>query len=217
MRCAGLRGLAALPRRMRTTDSRHDCPIAPDPIGRRFEAAAPNPVWLGDLTHMRTGEGWLVLAAVLDLHTRKIVGWSMRETLHAAIALEALGMAVQRQPPAPGLIRHAQQGQPARVRAVPEDPRRGRDHALHEPQGASPRQRPDGALLPPPEGRARPPSRPRREGRGAARPVRVNRGPAQHPSPPLGPGLPFTGRRGTHGAITASTHPGQDQASAAGR
>ena len=77
MRCAGLRGLAALPRRMRTTDSRHDCPIAPDPIGRRFEAAAPNPVWLGDLTHMRTGEGWLVLAAVLDLHTRKIVGWSM--------------------------------------------------------------------------------------------------------------------------------------------
>ena len=73
----------------------------------------------------------------------------MRETLHAAITLEALGMAVQRQPPAPGLIRHAQQGQPARVRAVPEGPRRGRDHALHEPQGASPRQRPDGALLPP--------------------------------------------------------------------
>ena len=110
MRRAGLRGLAALPRRVRTTDSRHDHPIAPNRIGRNFEAAAPNQVWLGDLTYVRTGEGWLYLAAILDLHTRKIVGWSMRETLHAEIALEALDMAVQRQRPAPGLICHTDRG-----------------------------------------------------------------------------------------------------------
>ena len=110
MRRAGLRGLAALPRRMRTTDSRHDHPIAPNRLGRSFEAARPNQVWLGDLTYVRTGKGWLFLAAVLDLHTRKIVGWSMRETLHAEIALEALEMAVRRQRPAPSLICHTDRG-----------------------------------------------------------------------------------------------------------
>lgn len=110
MRKAGLRGLAALPRRVRTTDSRHGYPIAPNRIGRDFTAAAPNQVWLGDLTYVRTGEGWLFLAAILDLHTRKIVGWSMRETLHAEIAVEALEMAVRRQRPAPGLICHTDRG-----------------------------------------------------------------------------------------------------------
>ena len=110
MRQAGLRGLAALPRRVRTTDSRHGYPIAPNRLGRNFEAARPNQVWLGDLTCVRTGEGWLFLAAVLDLHTRKIVGGSMRETLHAEIALEALDMAIRRQRPAPGLICHSDRG-----------------------------------------------------------------------------------------------------------
>ena len=62
------------------------------------------------MTYIPTGEGWLYLAAVLDLHTRKIVGWSMRETLHAQIALEALTMAIERQRPAPGLIHHSDCG-----------------------------------------------------------------------------------------------------------
>ena len=110
MRRAGLRGLAALPRRVRTTDSRHGHPIAPNRLGLNFMAAAPNQVWLADLTYVRTGEGWLYLAAILDLHTRKIVGWSMRETLHAEIALEALDMAIRRQRPAPGLICHSDRG-----------------------------------------------------------------------------------------------------------
>lgn len=110
MRGAGLRGLAALPRRVRTTDSRHGYPIAPNRLERDFTAARPNQIWLGDLTYVRTGEGWLFLAAVLDLHTRKIVGWSMRETLHAKIAIEALEMAVRRQRPAPGLICHTDRG-----------------------------------------------------------------------------------------------------------
>jgi transposase InsO family protein len=110
MRAAGLRGLAAIPRRVRTTDSRHDYPIAPNRLRRNFVATAPNQVWLADLTYIRTGEGWLFLAALIDMHTRKVVGWSMRETLHASIALEALDMAVKRQRPAPGLIQHSDRG-----------------------------------------------------------------------------------------------------------
>jgi putative transposase len=75
---AGLRGLAALPRRARTTDSRHGYPIAPNRLVRNFSAAASNQIWLPDLTYIRTGEGWLYLAAILGMHTRKIFGWSMR-------------------------------------------------------------------------------------------------------------------------------------------
>jgi transposase InsO family protein len=110
IRQAGLRGLAALPRRTRTTDSRHVYPIAPNRLGRNFVANRPGQVWLADLTYIPTGEGWLYLAAVLDLHTREIVGWSMRETLHTEIALQALTMAIVRQRPAPGLIHHSDRG-----------------------------------------------------------------------------------------------------------
>jgi transposase InsO family protein len=110
MRRAGLRGLAALPRRTRTTDSRHSYPIAPNRLGRNFQAAAPGQVWLADLTYIPTGEGWLYLAGILDMHTRKLVGWSMRDTLHTQIALEALTMAIKRQKPAPGLIHHSDRG-----------------------------------------------------------------------------------------------------------
>ena len=110
MRRAGLRGLAALPRRTRTTDSRHNYPIAPNRLQRNFATQAPNQIWLADLTYIPTGEGWLYLAAILDMHTRKIVGWSMRDTLHAEIALEALAMAIQRQRPAHGLTHHSDRG-----------------------------------------------------------------------------------------------------------
>ena len=110
MRGAGLRGLAAIPRRVRTTDSRHDHPIAPNRLRRNVTATAPNQVWRADLTCIRTGEGWLFLAALIDMFTRKGVGWAVRETLHADIALEALAMAVERQRPAPGLIHHSDRG-----------------------------------------------------------------------------------------------------------
>jgi len=110
MRHVGIRGLAALPRRARTTDSRHDYPIAPNRLARNFQAARPNQVWLADLTYIPTAEGWLYLAAILDMHTRKIVGWSMRQTLHAEIAIDALNMAIERQRPPPGLIHHSDRG-----------------------------------------------------------------------------------------------------------
>ena len=106
MRAAGIRGLAAVPRRTRTTDSRHTYPIAPNRLARNFTTSAPNQIWLADLTDIPTGEGWLTRAGVHDMHTRKLVGWSMRETLHTQIALEALAMALARQRPPPGLIHH---------------------------------------------------------------------------------------------------------------
>ena len=77
MRRHGIRAIMAPPRRLRTTDSRHDLPIAPNLIDRNFTAAAPNQVWLADITYIRTDQGWLYLAAVMDLYSRKIVGWAM--------------------------------------------------------------------------------------------------------------------------------------------
>ena len=71
MRRAGIRGLAALPRRTRTTDSRHNYPIAPNRLQRNFTAQAPNQIWLADLTYIPTGEGWLYLAAILDIHPKR--------------------------------------------------------------------------------------------------------------------------------------------------
>jgi putative transposase len=110
MRRHGVRGLVARPRRVRTTDSRHAFPVAPDLLERKFTADGPNRVWLADLTYIATGEGWLYLAAVMDLHTRKIVGWAMRDHLRAELATSALTMALQRQRPGPGLMHHSDRG-----------------------------------------------------------------------------------------------------------
>jgi transposase InsO family protein len=105
-------GLAARRRRRfrRTTDSRHSFPIAPNLLGRNFTAAAPDRVWLADLTYIWTAEGWLYLAVVLDLCTRRVVGWAMADHLGHELALAALDMAIARQRPAPGLVHHADRG-----------------------------------------------------------------------------------------------------------
>ncbi|WP_245259445.1 IS3 family transposase [Methylobacterium sp. 77] len=77
---------------------------------QHFSAALPNTVWLADITYLPTGEGWLYLAAVLDLATRKIVGWSMREHMRTELTSAALMMATQRQRPGAGLICHSDRG-----------------------------------------------------------------------------------------------------------
>jgi putative transposase len=110
MRRHGVRGLVAPRQRVQTTESRHAFPIAPNLLDRKFTAAAPNQVWLADLTYIATGEGWLYMAAVMDLHTRKIIGWSMRDHLRAELATSALIMAIQRQRPSPGLVQHSDRG-----------------------------------------------------------------------------------------------------------
>jgi hypothetical protein len=81
----GIRAIMAPPRRVRTTDSRHGLPIAPNLIERHFAAAAPNRIWLADITYIPTAEGWLYLAAVMDLFSRKIVGWAMRDHMQVRL------------------------------------------------------------------------------------------------------------------------------------
>jgi putative transposase len=110
MRRYGIRAIMAPPRRVRTTDSRHDLPIAPNLIARDFTAPAPNRVWLADITYIPTAEGWLYLAAVMDLFSRKIVGWAMRDHMQVELASAALTMAIQQQRPQAGLIHHSDRG-----------------------------------------------------------------------------------------------------------
>jgi putative transposase len=110
MRRHGIRAIMAPPRRAHTTDSRHNLPIAPNLIERNFATHGPNQVWLADITYIPTAEGWLYLAAVMDLFSRKIVGWAMRDHLRTELASSALTMAIQRQRPAAGLIHHSDRG-----------------------------------------------------------------------------------------------------------
>jgi transposase InsO family protein len=100
----------ARPRRVRTTDSRHDFPIAPNRLERNFIAAAPNRIWLADITYVETDQGWLYLATVMDLYSRKIVGWAMADHLRAELPLAALAMAIAIQRPGAGLIHHSDRG-----------------------------------------------------------------------------------------------------------
>jgi transposase InsO family protein len=95
---------------VRTTDSRHDFPIAPNLIERNFIAAAPNRIWLADITYVETDQGWLYLATVMDLYSRKIVGWAMADHLRAELPLAALAMAIATQRPGAGLVHHSDRG-----------------------------------------------------------------------------------------------------------
>jgi putative transposase len=94
----------------RTTDSKHSHPIAPNLLDRQFIAAAPNQVWLADITYVSTGEGWLYLAVVLDMFSRRVVGWAMRETMPQELTIAALQMAITQRRPGPGLVHHSDRG-----------------------------------------------------------------------------------------------------------
>ena len=93
-----------------TTDSKHNLPVAPNVLSRQFTRAKPNEVWVTDITYIRTQEGWLYLAAVMDLFSRRIVGWAMGNRINRNLPLRALRMAVQRRHPSPGLIHHSDRG-----------------------------------------------------------------------------------------------------------
>ena len=110
MRRHGIRAIMARPRRVRTTDSRHDFPIAANLLERNFIAAAPNRIWLADITYVETEQGWLYLATVMDLYSRKIVGWAMADHLRAELPSAALAMAIATQRPGAGLIHHSDRG-----------------------------------------------------------------------------------------------------------
>ncbi len=108
-------GLVARRRKrgVRTTDSAHRQPVAPNVLNRQFDVNGVrilNRVWVSDITYVPTAEGFLFLAVVLDLASRRVVGWSMQDTLEADLALAALRMATERRGPAPGLLHHSDRG-----------------------------------------------------------------------------------------------------------
>ena len=108
-------GLCATPRRRfvpRTTDSAHPHPVAPNVLGRDFAADGPDRKWAGDLTYVWTDQGWLYLSVLIDLFSRKVVGWSMSDDLKAEGVADALAMALARRKPGPGrgLLHHSDRG-----------------------------------------------------------------------------------------------------------
>jgi putative transposase len=105
-------GIAAKTRRKFrvTTDSNHDRPVAENVLDRRFEPEAPNRAWTADITYLATGEGWLYLAAVEDLYSRRIVGWSMGTRIDSRLVVAALEMALAGRRPGEGLVAHSDRG-----------------------------------------------------------------------------------------------------------
>jgi putative transposase len=97
-------------RLLHTTDSKHTMPVAANVLNREFARALSNQAWVSDITYIRTKSGWPYLAAVLDLHSRKIVGWAMAPGMPAALVCAALQMAIVQRNPAPGFIVHSDRG-----------------------------------------------------------------------------------------------------------
>jgi transposase InsO family protein len=110
MRRVGLVGRARPRGKVRTTDSQHAYGIAPNLLNRQFAVSEINRVWVSDITYIPTRQGWLYLATVLDLASRRCIGWAMRETLDVDLALSALRMALGARCPSPGLLHHSDRG-----------------------------------------------------------------------------------------------------------
>lgn len=110
MRDLGIEGVSRRGKKRRTTVPDPRQPPAPDLVERRFTAERPNALWLADITYVPTREGYLFLGVVMDMFSRKIVGWSMRDDLRAELVVGALAMAVTRRRPPAGLVHHSDRG-----------------------------------------------------------------------------------------------------------
>lgn len=110
MKKAGVSVRRRTTRRPQTTDSDHRYQVALNELARQFDVEAPNVAWAGDITYLWTREGWLYLAVLLDLYSRKVVGWAMSEHVDTQLVSQALGMAVGRRQPAGGLLHHTDRG-----------------------------------------------------------------------------------------------------------
>src|SRR2546429_9753709 len=109
MKAAGISGVTPR-KRWKTTIRISGITPATDLVNRDFKPSGPNVLWVADITYLRTGEGWLYLAAVQDTYSRQIVGWSMATHMRAPLVVDALKMALARRRPEPGLIHHSDQG-----------------------------------------------------------------------------------------------------------
>jgi transposase InsO family protein len=94
----------------KTTDSKHNLPVAPNLLERNFQPDRPDAIWCSDISYLWTAQGWLYLAIVIDLYSRKIVGWAMSNRLKTSLVIEALMMAYWRRKPTKGLIHHSDRG-----------------------------------------------------------------------------------------------------------
>jgi len=110
MREAGLQGRSKCRYRVVTTDSRHTEPIAPNRLAAAPVPTQPNQIWVTDITYVPTDEGWLYLAGVLDLFSRRLIGWAMGSSLATSLPLAALLMAVRKRKPESGLLHHSDRG-----------------------------------------------------------------------------------------------------------
>jgi len=106
----GIQAISHRKFRVSTTDSNHDFPVAANVVDRDFTASKPNEIWLTDMTYIETREGWLYLAAVEDMYSRRVVGWSMDVTMESRLVVDALEMAVQQRYPDEGLLIHSDRG-----------------------------------------------------------------------------------------------------------
>jgi putative transposase len=93
-----------------TTDSRHNKPVSPNLLNRKFDVNQPDKYWVGDITYIPTKNGWLYLATVIDLYSRQIIGWSMADNMKAKLVNDALTMAIWKRKPEKGLIWHSDRG-----------------------------------------------------------------------------------------------------------
>lgn len=109
MRQEGLQGQRKY-RKVMTTHSKHNFPVAPNVLNREFQAEKPNQKWVADITYIPTQEGWLYVAGVLDLFSRKIVGWDMASQMDATLVENALRMALYQRQPGTGLLHHSDRG-----------------------------------------------------------------------------------------------------------
>jgi len=110
MKRNGIRARQARKFRPATTDSKHTLPVAPNVLDRQFTVDHPDTVWAGDITYIRTRQGWLYLAVVLDLFSRMVVGWAIGTDLSRHLPLRALQMALGRRQPVPGALYHSDRG-----------------------------------------------------------------------------------------------------------
>lgn len=110
MRLNGLRAKQKRAFKVKTTDSNHHQPVAANLLAQDFQTDQPDRKWLTDITYIATAEGWLYLAVVLDLYSRRIVGWAMSDCLERQLVIDALLMALQARRPPPGLLHHSDRG-----------------------------------------------------------------------------------------------------------